>query len=120
MIALFLAIGVGLYHYLQPTNETLASDLTVDVLIQNQRMEPPRIVISKGATLTLQIRTDEEGVVNVEDYNVSAVTALGRAVTIVVPASRSGVFPVTMRSSANPATKVEIGTIEVAAPRRGW
>lgn len=121
MMALFFAIGVGLYYYLQPTTETLASDLTVDVLIQDQRMEPPRVTVGKGTNITLQVRSDEEGTLTVEDYNISTPTAIGRAVEITVPAQRAGVFPVVLRSSREPNMRVEVGTLEVIAPKtRGW
>lgn len=120
IIALFLAIGIGMYYYLQPQGSGIASGDTVDVIIQNRHMEPSVIRTEKGSTITLVFRTDEEGTVLVEDYNITAVTALGRSIDMTIPARRSGTFPIVMYPLSAPKQKIQIGTLEVAEPRRGW
>lgn len=119
-MALFLAIGIGMYYYLQPQGGGMESGDTLDVLVQNRHMEPPVIRTEKGSTITLAFRTDEEGTVLVEDYNISIVTALGRSIEMMIPASRSGTFPIVMHPLSVPKQKIQIGTLEVAEPRRGW
>jgi hypothetical protein len=120
IIALFAAIGIGMYYYLQPQGGGIESGDTVDVIIQDRHMDPSVIRTGKGSTIALAFRTDEEGTVIVEDYNISVVTALGRSVAMTIPASRAGAFPIVMYPLTAPKQKIRIGTLEVQESRKGW
>lgn len=120
IIALFAAIGIGMYYYLQPQSGGMQSGDSRDVMIQNGRMEPPVIRVSEDATVTIEFRADEVGTVTVENYNISVTTALGRAVRMTIPASRAGSFPIVMYPALSPRERIPVGTLEVEALRRGW
>lgn len=120
IIALFLAIGIGMYHYLQPQGNMMGNGDALAILIQNRHMEPNIVRVAKDSTVNLDFRTDEEGTVTVEDYNISIVTALGRPVQMSIPASRAGTFRILMSPLSAPRQSIHIGTLEVEAPRKGW
>lgn len=118
---LFLAVGVGMYHYLQPQNSGSANnDVLFDVMIQGSTMDPPIIRVNKNTQVAIEFRTDEEGVVEVDDYDATAVVAMGRVVTMNLFAGKVGVFPVYIRLDSAPTKKIRIGTIEVSEPKRAW
>lgn len=120
IIALFGAIGVGMYYYLQPQGGAMKSGDSLDVIIQNRHMDPPSIRTGEDSTITLAFRTDEEGTVTVEDYNISIMTALGRSIEMAIPASRAGSFPIVMYPLTAPKQRIQIGTLQVEARRSGW
>ncbi len=120
IIALFLAIGVGMYYYLQPTDGSSASDAVYDITVQNRRMEPPVLNVPAGATLKLEVRTDEEGVFRIDGFGVSETMAVGRAVELDVIASTPGTYPITMYPASAPRQKIQVGTLEVKDSSRSW
>jgi|GEM_PF-4716659 len=113
IIALFAALGIGLYHYLQPTGPSMAGASEIEVSIERRRMEPPIIRASKGQVLTLQIRTDEEGTFRFQDYDASATLATGRSVEVPFISNTVGTFPVLLYPASAPNQRIQIGAIEV-------
>lgn len=113
IIALFLAIGVGMYYYLQPTGGASASDAVFDITVQNRRMEPPVLNVAKGESFKLDIRTDEEGVFRIDGFGAAVTMALGRGVELDVTASTQGTYPITMYPTSAPRQKIQVGTLEV-------
>lgn len=120
IMALFAAIGIAMYHYLLPQEPAMIDGEVIDIIIQDRHMEPTIVRVAEEATIKLEIRTDEPGTVTVEDYNISVVTAVGRAVEMSIPASRAGTFPVVMYPLSAPRQSIRIGTLEVQEARKGW
>lgn len=112
-MALFLVIGVGMYYYLQPAGGVSASDAVYDITVQNRRMEPPVINVAAGASLKLEIRTDEEGTFRIDGFGASVTMAQGRAVELDVDASTAGTYPITMYPASAPRQKIQVGTLKV-------
>lgn len=117
IIALFLAIGIGMYYYLQPAGGTAASDAVLDITVQNRRMEPPVLHVAKGEAIKLEIRTDEEGIFRIDGFGVSQAMVIGRGVEVNVTASTPGTYPITMYPASAPRQKVQVGTLEVKDSR---
>jgi hypothetical protein len=120
IMALFAAISIAMYHYLQPQEPTMGDGEAIDVIIQNRHMEPPIVRAAEEAIIKLEIRTDEPGTVVVENYNIAAETAVGRAVEMSIPASRAGTFSILMYPLSAPKQGIQIGTLEVQKSRKGW
>jgi hypothetical protein len=120
IMALFAAISIAMYHYLQPQEPAMTDGETIDIIIQNRHMEPPIVRADEEANIKLEIRTDEPGTVRVDNYNISVTTAIGRAVEMSIPASRAGSFPILMYPLSAPKQGIRIGTLEVQKSRKGW
>lgn len=120
IIALFLAVGVGMYYYLQPAGGASASDAVYDITVQNRRMEPPILNVAEGSSIKLEVRTDEEGVFRIDGFGVSETMAIGRAVELDMTASTPGTYPITMYPASAPRQKIQVGTLEVKGSNRAW
>jgi len=120
IIALFLAVGIGMYYYLQPTGSAGTSDAAFDITVQYRRMEPPVLNVPAGASLKLEVRTDEEGVFRIDGFGVSETMVLGRAVELDVTASTPGTYPITMYPASAPRQKIQVGSLEVKDSNRAW
>ena len=120
MIALFAALGVGLYYYLQPSGPTIADASEIVVSIERRRMDPQVVRAEKGQAILLQIRTDEEGTLRFKDYDASVALAMGRSVELPFVSSVAGTFPVFMYPVSAPNQRIQIGVIEVSGPDRAW
>lgn len=119
-MALFGALGIGLYYYLQPTENAITGGAEIDVSIERGKMDPPIVRAQKGEALLLQVRADEDGTFRLENNDASGSLSTGRSVEIPFLSNYAGTFPVLFIPSSSPRERIRVGTIEVTEPVRGW
>ena len=124
LIALFLAIGIGTYHYLQPRGATTdlsgGKPATLDIGIEARKMDPPIVRVAQGSSVTFLINTDETGAIHIDGYEVTTSIAVGRTSEVKFVAATPGTFDIHIRPASNPNAEILIGTLLVDSPQRAW
>ena len=124
LIALFFAIGIGVYYYLLPqrTSPSFSDKGTtsIDLLIEYGRMEPSIVRVPLGAAVIFLVNSDEPGSLRIDEYEITSAIAKGRTAEVKFVAKTAGTFDMHIRPVSDPDTERFVGTLVVEAPKRDW